>query len=180
MVMLIFAFAQYYTSYRVRVFIALQSLYIVYMYFITSFEHKIDQIIEITCEIVYLVLLVLLTQYKAANDWTNVPTYTFLGIILSFSWILWAFSTYRLIHNIIKFYIRHRNNRKRQNTNQSENESQGFSVDISNEVNADFCINGSRINPHTNTHRINHINSVEIAASWQGDEKFESRNNNVM
>ena len=88
MIILLYVFTLCLQSYRVIVFVVLQSFYLVYIYFITSFEHVTDQMIEITSEIMFFVFLILLTQYKEESQWSSVPAYIFIGTILSYSLVL--------------------------------------------------------------------------------------------
>ena len=76
--------------------IAMQVLRVNYAYWIRSFNMMKDQIVEILSEVVYLVLMVLLTQYTDNEKWTKTATYVFIGIIFSYIWILLFLSIYTL------------------------------------------------------------------------------------
>lgn len=82
--------------------IAMQVIRVNYSYWIRSFNLMKDQIIEILNEIIYLVLIVLLTQYTDFDKWTKLATFVYIGIILSYTWVLLAFSIFAFIKAILR------------------------------------------------------------------------------
>ena len=91
------------TNFEIKIYslIAMQVLRVNYSYWIRSFYFMRDQIREICNEVVYLVLMVLLTQYTEYDKWTKVATFIYIGIILSYTWILLTFSMIQFIKVIL-------------------------------------------------------------------------------
>ena len=81
--------------------IAMQVLRVNYAYWIRSFNMMKDQIVEILNEVIYLVLMVLLTQFTEYDKWTKRATFLFIGIILSYTWVLLFFSIFTFIKVIL-------------------------------------------------------------------------------
>ena len=86
---------------KIYCLIAMQILRVNYSYWIRSFNMMKDQIIEILNEIIYLVLIVLLTQYTDYDKWDKVATFVYIGIILSYTWVLLALSIIMFIKVIL-------------------------------------------------------------------------------
>ena len=72
------------TRFEVKIYslIGMQILRTFYAYMITNFHSMKDRIIDALNEMVYLVLIFLLSLHKNFYDWTEKATFIFIGIIL--------------------------------------------------------------------------------------------------
>ena len=68
---------------KISILLVLQTTYLNYGIMKRSFAEYKDQAIEIFNEFVFLVLLLILIQYRYESDWTDIAANAFIGIILS-------------------------------------------------------------------------------------------------
>ena len=83
--------------------ILLQTACIVYATCVRSFPRNKDQSIEALNEIVFLVLIILVTKYNSESKWTTTTSNIFIGVILSHLIILLIVSIISAITKIVKF-----------------------------------------------------------------------------
>ena len=79
-------------SLKILSLLFLQTVYILYAIFVRSFEKSKDQVVELSNEAVFFVLMMLLIRFYSEEKWTNIAVHLYIGIILSQLLILFIVS----------------------------------------------------------------------------------------
>ena len=77
--------------------IAIQVIHIIYSITIRHLYSKKDQYIDITNEMIYLILIIMLSKLTNFDKWNKAETFIFVYIILAYSWFLAALSAVTFI-----------------------------------------------------------------------------------
>ena len=143
--------------------IAMQVLRINYSYWIRSFNMIKDQIIEILNEIVYLVLIVLLTQYTDFDKWDKIATFVYIGIILSYTWVLLALSILMFIKAILGIGVVRRLLKRLKILRTKEKRSDNYKVDndFGDPPNQNFSEISFSVKHKQDSFRVEKINSLD-------------------
>ena len=75
-------------AYKILLVLTLQTAYVLYTIFVTSFARNKDQIVYISNEFIFQILISLLIKYHNALKWTDTSENIYIGIIVSQLWIL--------------------------------------------------------------------------------------------
>ena len=109
-------------SYKISFLLLLQTAYIIYSIFIRSFDRSKDQIVEVLSEIVFFLLMILLTKFYSESKWTSVAVNVFIGVILSQLWILLFIPASICIFKLAIFFKWYKINKETCNSRETQND----------------------------------------------------------
>ena len=118
-------------SLKILSLLLLQTVYTLYAIYLRSFEKNKDQVVEVSNELVYFILIILLIRLYAESKWTDIAVYLYIGIILSQLLVLFIVSIVNGVISLIKLIKNFstsndiNNCEEFQSENNSEKESNG-------------------------------------------------------
>ena len=101
----------------------LQILHIIYSSMIRSFYSKRDQIIDLTNEATYFILIVMISRLTEDYQWTKKATFMLVGTIIAYSWFLSVVAIITFIQILKDWSKGSKNSVKKLNSEESREKS---------------------------------------------------------
>ena len=107
-------------SHKILLLFILQIVYMIYVISYRCFNYTKDQIVEISNESVFLILMVFIANFSSESKWNIIGEVIFISIILMHLGILFVVFVFSTIHNFVSPKEMHRMGYTTQSTDQTE------------------------------------------------------------
>ena len=105
---------------KVYSLMALQIIHVIYAYQIRNFYLKKDQYIDVANQVIYLILIIMLSFLKQFSDWYAKPKLLFAGIIITYSWFLAVVSATTFIQTLKNWITKPEDNENKSSSEENE------------------------------------------------------------
>ena len=122
-------------EYKIYSLIALQVIHVIYIFKIRNFNLKKDQYIDAANQIIYLILMIMLSFLQQFSDWYFKPKILFTGIIITYSWFLAAVSAATFIQTLKNWITKSEDNEAESDYEENESRGDKSYSDIDAEIN---------------------------------------------